>query len=139
MKINSLLLCILLPLSLFAQHQPTNFPDLLPLSINYPKSPNEQPSYFLSDQGSWFGFALPKETSSNQFAAFIGPYSMNETPRWIAKTMAAFHLINADNKQILTCSNHAIHSFPGRLEIIMNYDKLMCTIELIFGSDHTAL
>lgn len=139
MKINSLLLCILLPLSLFAQYQPTNFPDLLPLSINYPRSPNEQPSYFLSDQGSWFGFALPKETSSNQFAAFIGPYSLNETPRWIAKTMAAFHLINADNKQILTCSNHAIHSFPGRLEIIMNYDKLMCTIELIFGSDHTAL
>ncbi len=139
MKTNTLLLLLLLPLSLFSQYQPTNFPDLLPLEISTPKSPANPPSYFMADQGSWFGFALPKSIGTTPYASFIGPYSMNENPRWIAKTLAAFHLINADNNQILSCSSQSIHSFPGRLEISMNYNDLMCTVELIFGSDHTAL
>ncbi|MCP2339031.1 MGH1-like glycoside hydrolase domain-containing protein [Actinomadura rupiterrae] len=91
-----------------------------------------------SDQGAWHAYALPKDPST--YGGFTGPlYIAQEYPWWLSKAFSRIRL--SENGRPINLSGAApqLSSLPGLLRQVYQLDGLKLTLELRFGSAHTAL
>ena len=79
-----------------------------------------------SDQGAWFGFALPPDNKQDIQGGFSGPFLMSNG-RWLASQLLVVNLWDTGNDQVIQlsgASDHVYRSTPGLLEESMQVDGL---------------
>ncbi|MBI9068582.1 MAG: hypothetical protein JEZ09_14900 [Salinivirgaceae bacterium] len=107
---------------------------------NVPDSTIDWHSFCFSDQGAWFGFALPAKKDTNYYGAFTGPFLMTEG-KWLSKSLLNFELFDNNSNQIIDFSNATIelNYLPGVLIQSLLVDDLELELALIFANDKSAL
>lgn len=91
-----------------------------------------------SDQGAWHAYALPKDPAT--YGGFTGPlYIAQEYPWWLSKAFSRIQLTENGRKIDLSGTKPTLSSLPGLLRQVYELDGLKLTLELRFGSAHTAL
>lgn len=114
-----------------------DFPNVLNIK-NIPDSSVDRSAFCFSDQGAWFGFALP---DSNRFNGnFVGPFVMTEG-RWLGESMLQLQLFDLiENQKINFDSANIISEYlPGVLVQNIELHKISIHSKLIYHSGNTAL
>lgn len=92
-----------------------------------------------SDQGAWFGFALPPADETDLRGGFAGPFLMT-SGRWIGPQLTGLVLAEAGSTIMLDGAQDVVRlALPGRLRQTLTADGLELTQELWFDSSSTAL
>lgn len=113
-----------------------DFPNVLDIQ-NTPEKPVDWNSFCFSDQGSWFGFALPDTTLANNEISFAGPFLMTNG-RWLSKSIATLKLFDENSKELM-CKSFKSDYYPGKLENEIVYDDFSVIMSLIFIASDKAL
>ena len=94
-----------------------------------------------SDMGAWHGYALPEADSTTYYGGFSGPLTMKMWGQWLSKNLCQLELTNADNMTAIDLSQAKaeLNYKPGKLEQILDLEKLSIKLSLIFVSERTAL
>ena len=119
---------------------PADYPDILLLQ-GVP-SGNEDWSFApFSDQGAWFGFAIPEKNRPDLRGGFSGPFLMPEG-RWLGPQLAALELWKAESGARISwevAENHRAKVFPGSLRREMLLTGLRVRQSLWFDAAGTAI
>ncbi|MBN2280055.1 MAG: glycoside hydrolase [Candidatus Marinimicrobia bacterium] len=109
-----------------------NFPDVLNIR-NSPDSTDDWNTFFFSDMGAWFGFALPD--SPQYYGSFMGPFSMR-TQKWMARDLVRLSLTDSLDKSINfhECREILINYFPGILKQQYGFEKFQVDLSLFYIS-----
>jgi len=104
-------------------------------SLNYEISPAhdfDKNGLMFSDQGAWFGYSFPNDTSMNP--GFSGPFLMTEQNGiWSSPNLSILNIKDINWK------HHKTLSFNSHLEQTFSNETLLLKQELVFLSGHTAL
>jgi putative isomerase len=87
-----------------------------------------------SDQGAWFGFAVPGEHRPDLWGGFSGPFLMSNG-QWLAQQLVKITLsdVNTGQRiQLSTATQHRYVSLPGMLTEKMEVDGLSISQSLWF-------
>jgi len=109
-----------------------NFPDVLNVK-NTPQAPVDWESFCFSDQGAWFGFALP---DSSEFS-FTGPFLMTNG-KWIGKSILKLAFSDQQGNTLKSLTNKSTY-YPGKLVQEINFEDFNALMSLIFISSNQAL
>ncbi|NOZ62440.1 MAG: glycoside hydrolase [Calditrichaeota bacterium] len=102
-----------------------------------PENPGDKNRFFYSDNGAWYGFALPPENEESFIGGFVGPYLIDRK-EWISRQLLKLVVWDAfSGKRVrLKLSNESYP--PGYLEQKLEIDSLMINLALWFATDKTA-
>ena len=105
---------------------------------NVPVAERDGSAHAFSDQGAWFGFALPD--SGQGLGGFTGPL-LHTSGRWLGPSIAGLRLTDAESGQVLDWREaEAVHELlPGRLRSRYRFAGLTVDLDLAFASSRTAL
>ena len=95
-----------------------------------------------SDQGAWHGYYLPSKDATNIYGGFAGPVIIaEEYPVNLGDTISKIQITNADTQNVydLTKADVSFDYYPGKLVQTYDLADFKLTLELIFGSNRTAL
>ena len=95
-----------------------------------------------SDQGAWHGYYLPAKDATNLYGGFAGPVIIaEEYPVNLGDTISKIVIKNATDGQAydLTQAEVSFDYYPGKLVQTYDLSEFKLTLELIFGSNRTAL
>ena len=94
-----------------------------------------------SDQGAWHGYYLPEKTATNIYGGFAGPVIIaEEYPVNLGDTISKITVKNADGQAYdLAEAEVSFDYYPGKLVQTYDLADFKLTLELIFGSNRTAL
>ncbi len=104
-----------------------------------PKDASDRNQLVFSDQGAWFGYSIPDDSSA--LGGFCGPFLMTqENGKWCSKVLSRLILYDANNKPI-SWSNFAFsqESYSSHLKQKYKNKELSITQTLFFNSAHTAI
>ena len=106
-----------------------------------PQAQFELEPFGFSDMGAWHGYALPEIDSTKYYGGFSGPLTMKMWGQWLSKNLCQLELTNADNMTAIDLSQAKakLNYKPGKLEQILDLEKLSIKLSLIFVSARTAL
>ncbi|RFU37424.1 glycoside hydrolase, partial [Actinomadura logoneensis] len=91
-----------------------------------------------SDRGAWHAYALPEDAAA--YGGFTGPlYIAQEYPWWLSKAFSRIRLSENGRAIDLSAAKPKLSALPGLLRQVYELDGLRLTLELRFGSAHTAL
>lgn len=102
-----------------------------------PRNPYVMLNLF-ADLGSWSGYALPENESSDYAGAFIGPMAMTGRG-WVSATMAQPFIQVNGNPYDLARNIQTSKYMPGRLVQEFSDEQLQVKTELCFLSSRTVL
>lgn len=102
-----------------------------------PRNPYVMLNLF-ADLGSWSGYALPENESSDYAGAFIGPMAMTGRG-WVSATMAQPFIQVNGNPYDLARNIQTSKYLPGRLVQEFSDEQLQVKTELCFLSSRTVL
>lgn len=115
-----------------------NFIDVLNVK-NTPVAAKDWGSFFFTDKGSWFGFALPSPNDVSLYGSFTGPF-LTTHGRWVAPVIQKLSLlVNGERFNSALIDNYISEYLPGKLYQSYTYKNLAIETDLIFSSDQTAL
>ena len=117
-----------------------DFPNVLEVR-NIPKQPVDRSAFCFSDQGAWFGFALPAHADKEFFGAFTGPYLITHG-RWVGPGLLQLEIMDHNTgKNILmsSTSKPELTFFPGRLSQSYRTSGLLIKMELYFAASGCAM
>ena len=79
--------------------------------------------------------------STTYYGGFSGPLTMKMWGQWLSKNLCQLELTNADSMTAIDLSQAKakLNYKPGKLEQILDLEKLSIKLSLIFVSDRTAL
>ncbi|MTI89006.1 MAG: glycoside hydrolase [Balneolaceae bacterium] len=117
----------------------SDFPDVLDLH-GIPEHPTDDEISILTDQGSWFGFAL---SDAGVTEGFSGPYFISDSERkssyWQGSSFGMLVLKDEKGMVLKPSAQTESHVYPGRLVHTTMYDELAATNTLIISSAETAI
>jgi len=115
----------------------SDFSDVLDIS-NVPAAAKDWSASHFSDQGAWFGFALPD--SSRYPGGFSGPFLHTEG-RWLGPSVIGLKLEDAESGEVLDWTTAATvqQSLPGRLHQHYRFKTLTVNLDLVFLSNRSAM
>lgn len=118
------------------------FEDVLDLK-GVPDSASDRYPYIFSDQGAWFGFAIPNKGNHNQYGGFSGPLLIGVNHgTWISKTLCQLTIFDVETNAYLDLSKatdfHS-NSFPGYLSQYFTLGDLNINLNLIYVNESSAL
>jgi putative isomerase len=117
-----------------------NFDNVLEVR-NVPAQSEDWESFCFSDQGAWFGFALPDVDEPSSFGSFPGPFLMTHG-RWLSPDLLRLTVNDADTDQTIDLSQlgtQQLEYLPGRLVQHYASDDMRVDLELIFLSRSSAM
>ncbi len=117
-----------------------DFPDVLDIK-NVPSHPRDWSSFFFSDLGAWYGFALPDTSHRSFYGSFIGPFLITHG-RWMSESLLRLSLYDVEHQREIDFSrsiHHEIHYYPGRLVEKLETEKVSLQLDLCFISNRSAL
>ncbi len=117
-----------------------NYPDMLNVK-NVPLKPVDWNSFFYSDLGAWFGFALPSDSSKSFLGGFIGPFLITEG-KWLSNSFAQLVIIDKSTKEQIDLSKALdvkVNYYPGMLTQSFTIKELRIELKQIFTSNSTSL
>ncbi|WP_339154662.1 MGH1-like glycoside hydrolase domain-containing protein [Actinomadura luteofluorescens] len=94
-----------------------------------------------SDRGAWHAYALPRPGDKDAYGGFSGPlYIAQEYPWWLSKAFSRIRL-RADGRDLDlgAAGPPRLTALPGMLRQVYDLPGLRLTLELRFGSGHSAL
>ncbi len=112
-----------------------SYPNVLNIK-NSPSSSGEDTLGFFADEGAWFGFALPKDTSKKKYDGFKGPFLIAER-KWLASNLFDLKIYDERTLEELCLSESRYlenNFYPGILSRKQVVKKLVVTQSLIFSS-----
>ncbi len=101
-----------------------------------PKDAEDRSVAAFSDLGSWLGYALPPEDTTDLQGSFVGPFSHAEG-RWIANRLTRLHLKVGGAE--VGFEGFSTESVPGSLVQRFSAGPLDVTLTLFFRSSRTAV
>ena len=101
-----------------------------------PKDAEDRSVAAFSDLGSWLGYALPPEDTTDLQGSFVGPFSHAEG-RWIANRLIRLHLEVGGVE--VGFEGFSTESVPGSLVQQFSAGPLDVTLTLFFRSSRTAV
>lgn len=126
------------------EFQTDGFPNVLNLT-GLPDSATDRSVFAFSDQGAWFGYALPDTSKSDWPGSFCGPFLMTQDNGvWISPVLSQLEIIDIESGKKIDLSEtkiEEISSYPGKLKQVFKTKtpELLIVAELIFVSSKTAL
>lgn len=116
----------------------------LPLDVldytGTPVSPEDRSFLAFSDQGAWFAYGLPEDTTC--FGGFSGPFLMTHgNGVWASKCLSQLKLIEPKTDQALKWASFNVsqHSLNSDLTQIYKNDHLNILMNLVFCTGNTAM
>ena len=110
--------------------------DILNFQIT-PQSKFDKNGLMFSDQGAWFGFSFPNNSSN--YGSFSGPFLMTQQNGiWSSQSLVKLNLYDDSNKK-LQYSNHFTRSYNSHLEQRFTSNQVRLKQELVFASGHSAV
>ncbi|OQX86223.1 hypothetical protein B6D60_06605, partial [candidate division KSB1 bacterium 4484_87] len=102
-----------------------------------PENPGDRDGFFYSDNGAWYGFALPPENEESFIGGFVGPYLIDRK-EWISQQLIKLVVWDAfSGKRVrLKMLDESYH--PGYLEQKLEIDSLTINLNLWFATEKTA-
>ena len=139
----SLMVSVLLTLALYVgccgpqRPAPLDYADALNLK-NVPVAAKDWSASHFSDQGAWFGFALPD--SGQCLGGFTGPF-LHTTGRWLGPEVIGLRLAHSESGEVLdwTTAESVQQALPGRLHQHYRFKALSVTLDLVFLSNRSAM
>jgi len=99
-------------------------------------------TFFFSDQGAWFGFALPKtQEKVNNGVGFVGPFLLSHGS-WLATSYANLEIFESSNGEKFSATETMqVKSsyYPGLIRIESRNESIGVTQDLCFADANTAL
>ncbi|MPQ43310.1 alpha-glucosidase [Clostridium tarantellae] len=96
-----------------------------------------------SDMGAWHGYYLPAKEATNLYGGFAGPVIIaEEYPVNMSDTISKINITNIDDGQtydLTKAKNVKFDYYPGKLVQVYEMDDFNLTLELIFGTNRSAL
>lgn len=106
-----------------------------------PEERGDFSTFFFSDQGAWFGFALPDSGDFKEVSAIVGPFLMSHG-EWIGKSFAQLEIIDLQSeskKNLLQSATRVNEYFPGLLSCSMTADRVTVNQQLWFDNQSMAI
>ncbi|MFH1195969.1 MAG: trehalase family glycosidase [bacterium] len=106
---------------------------------NTPTAAEDWSSFFFSDQGAWFGYALPSAGDTALFGSFTGPFLITHG-KWLSQSMQKLELIIGGGEfSPSLIKNYTSEYLPGKLKQSFIYKTVYVETELMFASSLTSL
>lgn len=119
-------------------YKASDFPDVLNVK-NVPQQARDWSSFCMSDQGAWFGFALPDSKTENGVGYFPGPFLMTHG-HWLSPGLMQIRLkVDDVILDLDTASEIETVYYPGRLCHSFRLDDVEVDMILIIANNRTAL
>lgn len=104
---------------------------------NVPSGETDRDRFVFADQGSWTGYALPENESSQYAGGFIGPFLMTGRG-WVSPCVAQpFLQVDGKPYDLVRNIQTAVY-LPGKLRQEFRDEQIGLVTELCFESSHTA-
>lgn len=105
---------------------------------NVPSGETDRDRFVFADQGSWTGYALPENESSQYAGGFIGPFLMTGRG-WVSPCVAQpFLQVDGKPYDLVRNIQTAVY-LPGKLRQEFRDEQIGLVTELCFESSHTAV
>lgn len=105
---------------------------------NVPSGETDRGWFVFADQGSWTGYALPENESSQYAGGFIGPFLMTGRG-WVSPCVAQpFLQVDGKPYDLVRNIQTAVY-LPGKLRQEFRDEQIGLVTELCFESSHTAV
>lgn len=105
---------------------------------NVPSGETDRDRFVFADQGSWTGYALPENESSQYAGGFVGPFLMTGRA-WVSPCVAQ-PFVEIDGKPYDLARNIQTAVYlPGKLRQEFRDEQISLVTELCFESSHTAV
>ncbi len=95
-----------------------------------------------SDLGAWHGYYQPSKKDKSLYGGFTGPVIIaEEYPINLGKSISRLSIINKENNKTydLSSADAEFNYIPGKMEQIYNLDDISLKLELIYGTNRTAI
>jgi len=119
----------------------TDYADVLDIQ-NSPSHVNDFSAFFFSDQGAWFGFALPDSNANVEASGFVGPFLLSQGT-WVGPAFSAIELTETlpegTTQNLLIDAQRTSTYLPGRLQISLLSEKISLEQSLWFENHQIAI
>lgn len=105
---------------------------------NVPSDETDRDRFVFADQGSWTGYALPENESSQYAGGFIGPFLMTGRG-WVSRCVAQPFLEVDGQPYDLVRNIQTATYLPGKLRQEFRDEQIGLVTELCFESSRTAV
>lgn len=117
-----------------------DFPNVLDIK-NIPQKNVDWDSFFFSDQGAWFGFALPSAKDRGYYGSFVGPFFMDQQ-KWFSQTGLKLKIYDKTSNieiALKDCEKPEIIYYPGMLLQKYYLKEYLIKLKLIFATENSAI